>query len=147
MGTVATMDERIDEQFATTSFTLTLLGAAAAMALLLCAVGIYGVIGYAVRQRHFEIGVRMALGARAAQVAGMVIGQTMVLAVVGIVAGMGLALAGMGLMESLLFEVEPTDPVTLVGVALGLALVAALAGALPARRATRVNALITLQGE
>jgi predicted permease len=147
MGTVATMEDLIGEQFATTSFTLTLVGAAAAMALFLCAVGIYGVIGYAVRQRHFEIGVRMALGARAAQVAGMVIGQTLVLASAGILIGLGLALAGMGLLESLLFEVTPTDPLTLGAVALGLALVAALAGALPARRATRVDALIALQGE
>jgi ABC-type antimicrobial peptide transport system permease subunit len=110
-------------------------------------VGIYGVIGYAVSQRHFEIGVRMALGARASQVAGMIIGQTMVLAGIGIAIGLALSFVGMSLMESLLFEVAPGDPLTLAGVVLGLAAVAALAGALPARRATRVDAVVVLQGE
>jgi ABC-type antimicrobial peptide transport system permease subunit len=137
----------VADNLARASFTLTLVGAAAALALFLCTVGIYGVIAYSVRQRYFEIGVRMALGARAGQVAGMVIGQTMVLAGTGIVVGVALALAGMGLLESLLFEVAPTDPLTLAGVACGLALVAVFAGAVPARRATRVDAVVTLQGE
>lgn len=147
LSSVATMAELVSDHFSRTTFTLTLLGGAAAMALFLCAVGIYGVIGYAVSQRRFEIGVRMALGARSGQVAGMVFGQTMMLAAAGIVLGVALALAGMGLMESLLFEVAPTDPLTLLAVALGLAAVAALAGALPARGATRVDAAVALQGE
>ena len=117
------------------------------MALFLCAVGIYGVIAYSVSQRHFEIGVRMALGARGPQVAGMVLRQTMMLAAVGIAIGLMLAFAGMGLMDSLLFEVSATDPLTLMAVALGLALVAAMAGTVPARRATRVDAVIALQGD
>jgi len=147
MDNVALMSEVVARQFSTTSFTLKLVGGAAALALFLCAVGIYGVIGYAVSQRHFEIGVRMALGARASQVAGMIIGQTMALAGIGIAIGLALSFVGMSLMESLLFEVAPGDPLTLAGVVLGLAAVAALAGALPARRATRVDAVVVLQGE
>ena len=147
LASVATMDDLVAGHLSRTTFTLTLVGLATAMALFLCAVGIYGVIGFAVRQRHFEIGVRMALGAQNGQVAGMVIGQTMALALAGIVVGLGLAIAGMGLMESLLYEVTPTDPVTLTAVVLGLGLIALLAGALPALRATRVDAIIALQGE
>jgi len=147
IASVATMNELVSDHFSRTSFTLTLVGAAAVMALFLCAVGIYGVIAYSVTQRHFEIGVRMALGAQAGQVAGMVFRQTMLLAATGIVVGLGLAFVGMGLMESLLYEVAPTDPSTLAAVAIGLVLVAGLAGALPARRATRVDAIVALQGD
>jgi ABC-type antimicrobial peptide transport system permease subunit len=117
------------------------------MALLLCSVGIYGVIAASVGQRRFEIGVRMALGAQSRQVAGMIIGQTMALAGIGIVLGLLMAFAGMGVMQSLLFEIDATDPLTLTLVALGLALVAALAGSLPASRATKVDALVALQRE
>ncbi len=77
----------------------------------------------------------------------MVLRQTMVLAGFGVAAGLALALAGMGLLESLLFEVTPNDPATLVAVAGGLVIVAGLAAALPARRATRVDAIVALQGE
>jgi ABC-type antimicrobial peptide transport system permease subunit len=147
LAAVATMEELVADELSRETFTLTLVGAAAAMALFLCAVGIYGVIGYAVSQRHFEIGVRMALGARAAQVAGMVLAQTMALAGMGILLGVGLALVAVGLVESRVLEVAPTDPLTLGAVALGLGLVAALAGALPARRATRVDAIVALQSE
>ena len=147
IASVATMTELVSDHFSRTTFTLTLVGAAAAMALFLCAVGIYGVIAYSVTQRHYEIGVRMALGAQAGQVAAMVLRQTLMLAATGIVFGLGLAVVGMGLMESLLFEVRPTDPSTLAAVAIGLALVAGLAGAVPARRATRVDAIVALQVE
>lgn len=147
LAAVATMDELVADHLSRTTFTLTLVGVAATMALFLCAVGIYGVIAYSVSQRYFEIGVRMALGARGPEVAGMVLRQTMVLTAVGVVAGVGLAFVGMGLMESLLFEVAPTDPATLAAVAIGLLMVAGLAGALPARRATRVDAIVALHGE
>jgi predicted permease len=147
LASVATMTELVAGHLSRATFTLTLVGVAATMALFLCAVGIYGVIAYSVSQRHFEIGVRMALGARGPQVAGMVLRQTMMLVAVGIAIGLMLAFAGMGLMDSLLFEVSATDPLTLMAVALGLALVAAMAGTVPARRATRVDAVIALQGD
>jgi len=147
LNSVVTMTELVADHLSRTTFMLTVLVVAAAMAVFLCAVGIYGVISYSVSQRHFEIGVRMALGARGPQVAGMVLGRTMTLAAVGIAIGLALSLAGMGLMDSLLFEVTGTDPLTLAVVALGLALVAAMAGSLPARRATQVNAVVALQGE
>ncbi len=145
LGSVATMRELVGDHLSRTSFTLTLVAVAATIALFLCAVGIYGVIAFSVSQRHFEIGVRMALGARAPQVAGMVLQQTMALAGAGIVVGLGLAVAGMNLMRSLLFEVAPTDPLTLASVSFGLVLLASLAGALPALRATRVEAVVALQ--
>jgi predicted permease len=147
LGSAATMQELVADHFSRTTFTLTLVGIAAALALALGAVGIYGVISYAVSQRSFEIGIRMALGARAPQVAGMVVGQTLVLAVIGIGIGLGLALAATRLMSSLLFEVAPGDPLTLAAVAFGLAAVAAAAGALPARRAAQVDAVVALRKE
>jgi len=145
LASVTSMEGLVADHMSRTSFTLTLVGVAAATALFLCAVGIYGVIAYTVRQRHFEIGVRMALGARGPQVAGMVLRQTLLLAGGGIVLGTALALAATGLMESLLFEVAAADPLTLVAVALSLGAIAILAGALPARRATRVDAIVALQ--
>ncbi len=145
VSSVATMEELVANELSRTTFTLTLVGVAAAMALFLCMVGIYGVIAASVGQRRFEIGVRMALGARSRQVAGMVIGQTLALAGIGIVLGTLLAFAGMGVMQSLLFEVDAADPLTLAAVALGLTLVAALAGALPANRASKVDAIVALQ--
>jgi predicted permease len=149
LAEVAPMADLVAGAISRTTFTLTLVAVAAGMALFLCSVGIYGVIAYSVRQRQFEIGVRMALGAPARQVAEMVIRQTMLLAGTGILIGIGMALAVMRWLQSQLelFEVTATDPATLAVVALGLGLVAALAGALPARRATRVDALVALQGE
>lgn len=147
LASAATMSDLVAGHLSRTSFTLTLVGVGAAIAVFLCSIGIYGVIAYSVSQRHFEIGVRMALGARGPQVAGMVLGQTMTLAAVGIAIGLMLSLVGMGLMESLLFEVTATDPLTLAAVAIGLALVAVMAGTLPARRATRVDAVVALQGD
>jgi ABC-type antimicrobial peptide transport system permease subunit len=141
------MQELVADHLSRTTFTLTLVGIAAALALVLGAVGIYGVISYAVSQRSFEIGIRMALGARAPQVARMVVGQTLVLAALGIGVGLALALVVTRLMSSLLFEVAPTDPLTLAAVAFALAAVAAAAGALPARRATQVDAVVALRRE
>ena len=145
LASIATMEEVVADDLSRTTFTLALLAAASGVALVLGIVGVYGVISYAVSRRYFEIGIRMALGARAPQVAGLVFGQTMTLALAGIVVGLVLAVAGTRWMEFLLFETAPTDPLTLAAVALGLALVAALAGLLPARRATRVDAVVALR--
>ncbi|HET7041145.1 MAG TPA: FtsX-like permease family protein, partial [Gemmatimonadales bacterium] len=128
-------------------FYMLLLGGFAAIALLLAAVGIYGVIAYAVRQRTQEIGIRMALGASRDRVLGMVVGQGMVLALVGAAAGLiGAFLATRG-MRSLLFEVSASDPATYAGVALVLVAVAAVASYLPARRAARTEPNLALRGE
>jgi putative ABC transport system permease protein len=124
-----------------------MLGIFAGAALLLAAVGIYGVIAYSVTQRTQELGIRMALGAQRSDVLRMVVGQAMVLALVGIVIGALGALALSRLMEGLLFQVRPADPATFLAVAAVLAGVAALASYIPGRRATRVDPVVALRAE
>jgi predicted permease len=142
-----TMDRIVADSMADTSFTLVLLGIAAGVALVLGAVGIYGVIAYVVSQRTREIGVRMALGAEPAAVRRMVVRQGMAVAALGIVVGLGGAFGLTRLMRSLLFEVSATDPLTFGAVTAALAGVAALASYLPARRASRVDPVVALVEE
>jgi putative ABC transport system permease protein len=127
--------------------TCWLLGIFAGVALALAGVGIYGMISYSVAQRTHEIGVRMALGAERGQVARQVVGGSMKLVLVGVVAGLGAAAGLTGLLTSLLYEVRPLDPTTFTaafGVLLG---VAVLASYLPARRAARVDPIEALRCE
>jgi putative ABC transport system permease protein len=144
---VKTMDAVIDASVAQRRLTMLLLSIFAVVALVLAAVGIYGVIGYSVSQRTQEIGIRMALGAQRATVLRMVVGQAMLLAALGIAAGAGGAWGLTRLMQKLLFGVEPSDPATFVGVAGILALVAAVAASSPGLRATRVDPVIALRSE
>jgi putative ABC transport system permease protein len=127
------------DQMARTSFMMLLLGVAAAMALFLSAVGLYGVLAYLVGRRRSEIGVRMALGARAGAVIRLIVVQSMSLAVVGIVVGIAAALVTTRALESLLFEVAPGDVRILLSVSALLLLVAVLASFVPARRAARTD--------
>jgi putative ABC transport system permease protein len=136
---VMTMEAAVARSMARVSFTLLLLGIAAAMALVLSAVGIYGVVSYVVGQRRAEIGVRMALGARVAQVGRMVVLQSVRLAALGVVVGLLGAVAVTRLLGALLYGVAPTDPVTLAAVSALLVLLAAAASYAPARRAARVD--------
>ena len=141
------MDEVMAQSMARTSFTMLLLGAAATMSLLLSAVGIYGVISYIVSQRRGEIGIRIALGARASQVAALIVGQSVRLAAIGIAIGLVGAYAATSLLESLLFGVSATDPLTLAAVPLVLLVLAIAASYAPARRAAGVHPAEALRSE
>ena len=143
---VRTMQEIVDRSVARASFVMTLLAIAGSMALLLSAVGIYGVISYLVAQRRPEIGIRMALGARVSQVATLVLGQAIRLAVVGVVIGLAAALMGTRLLQSLLFGVSPTDGLVLAGATVVLLIIAALASVAPARRAAAIDPVSAMRG-
>jgi putative ABC transport system permease protein len=132
-------DDRVAASGAQARFSATLLGAFAFVALALAVLGIYGVMSFAVAQRTRELGVRMALGATRPQVVGMVLGESLRLAVAGLVVGLGAALAFTRALRSLLFETSTTDPLTYVVMALVLLATALVAGWLPARRAARVD--------
>jgi putative ABC transport system permease protein len=142
-----TMGQLLYDSAAQPRFYSLLLGAFAALALLLAAVGIYGVISYAVAQRTQEIGIRMALGAQKADVLKLVIGQGMVWVLAGVAAGLAGALALTRVMKSLLYEVGASDPTTFLGVTALLTVVALLACLLPARRAAKVDPLVALRYE
>ena len=144
---VQTMNEVVARSLAPRRFNLWMLGVFAALALLLASVGIYGVISYAVSQRTREIGVRIALGAQPRDILRLVVGQGFVLTLSGVAIGLIAAFALTRWLESLLFNVSTTDPLTFGGVALLLTLVALLACWIPARRATKVDPMTALCNE
>lgn len=144
---VRTMEERIAFTLETRRFAVVLLGIFGALALLLAAIGLYGVLAFAVSQRTREIGIHMALGARARDVLIMVIKQGMSLVLVGIIFGVAGAYAVTRTIQSLLFEVGTTDPLTFVAVLVLLAVVGFVASYVPARRATKVDPLEALRYE
>ncbi len=147
LSRVATMADMLRGSMARTSFTLVMLGIAAAVALLLGVVGVYGVVSYVVSQRSREIGVRIALGATAAEVTGMVLRLGLGFALVGVALGLAAAYGLTRLMTALLYGVNAVDPVTFGTVALSLTAVVLLASYLPARRASRVDPMETLRVE
>ncbi|HEU4630091.1 MAG TPA: FtsX-like permease family protein, partial [Gemmatimonadaceae bacterium] len=144
---VWTVEAAIDERLAGPRFTMTLLAGFAALALVLAAVGLYGVIAYAVAQRTREIGVRIALGARPQRVVAQVIRQAAVLAGIGIVLGLAGAVAATRVLRSLLYGVTPLDAPTFAAAAVLLTVTALLAAYAPARRAARVDPVTALRAE
>jgi putative ABC transport system permease protein len=141
------MERLVADSLTAKRVALLLLGIFAVAALALAAVGLYGVISYSVAQRTQEIGIRMALGASAADVMGMVMRQGMTMVAAGVAAGLLIAFGLTRLMSKLLFGVSATDPVTMVAVSLVLAAVAVVASFIPARRATRVDPIVALRYE
>src|SRR6185436_16507933 len=138
---VQTMSEVTAASFAARRFNMLLLSLFAGLALLLAAVGVYGVMSYAVTQRTHEIGIRMALGAQMGNVMRLVMKSGLTIAMVGVALGLAGAFALTRLMRTLLFAVEPTDTATFAGVAVCLLVIALAACYLPARRATKVDPL------
>jgi len=147
LGSVRTMDQVISRSTASRRFSLFLLTSFAALALLLAAIGIYAVLAYSVARRTHEIGVRMAMGARRDDIVRLVLGQGLGLAAVGLVFGVLGALGLTHFLRSLLYEVQPSDPLTFAVVLLLLVSVSVAASCLPARRAVRVDPMVALRYE
>jgi putative ABC transport system permease protein len=147
ISAVRTMDEQLSRSMARRRFSVTLLTAFGVIAVALAAIGLYGVLAFIVAQRRREIGVRMALGATPRAVVADVLGQGLRLAGIGVVVGIGLAIAATRLLNALLFGTSRTDVATLSGVAVLLVVIAAGASLVPALRASRVDPLIALRDE
>ena len=147
IGQVATMESLMSKSVARVRFNSTLLAIFSAVALIMAAVGIYGVMSYSVLQRTHEIGVRMALGAQRADVLRLMLKQGLLLAVLGVVVGLAAAFGLTRIISTLLFEVAATDKLTFAAVSMGLFAVTLFASYIPAWRATRVDPLVALRYE
>jgi len=147
LSNVSTLDAVLAKSISQERFYMTLLAIFASVALVLAAIGIFGVLSYAVSQRTREIGIRMALGAQGRSVINLIVWQAMLLVASGVVAGIGAALLVTQTMTKMLFSVTPTDPATFASVAGVLVTVALFASYLPARRATKVDPIVALRAE
>jgi ABC-type antimicrobial peptide transport system permease subunit len=147
IANVRTLEQVVSDSVAPRRFNLLLLGIFAVLALLLSAVGIYGVTAYSISQRTRELGLRMALGAQRQGVLGLVLKEAASLAGLGVLLGLAGAFVLTRLMASLLYGVGSTDPLTFVAVAVVLTLIALFAAYLPGRRATRVDPIVALKAE
>jgi putative ABC transport system permease protein len=144
---MSTFSQVFSESLNNRRFNLTLVGVFALAALVLAMVGVFGVLAYSVAQRTQEIGVRIALGATPGGILKMVLGQGLLTVAIGLIVGLAGSLLLTRTMRSMLFEISPNDPITIVGIALLLLLIAMLASYIPARRATRVDPMIALRYE
>ena len=147
VSNMRTFDDIVSRSISQPRFYMTLLAIFAAVALVMAAIGIFGVLSYAVAQRTREIGIRMALGAQERSVVRLVVREAMTLVIVGIGIGVAAALALSRTLATMLFAIKATDPATFASVAALLAAVALLATYIPARRATRVDPIIALRAE
>ena len=144
---IRTLEDVLSEATARQNFNMLLLTIFAGLALLLAAIGIYGVMSYAVEQRTHEIGIRMALGAGTSDMLRLVVGQGMLLAAIGVIAGLLASFALTRLFTRMLYGIKPTDPLTFAAMAVVLSFIAFLASYIPARRATKVDPVIALRYE
>jgi putative ABC transport system permease protein len=144
---ITSMTDLLSTTTAETLFQARLIAMFSLLALFLSAIGIYGVLAYAVMERTREIGIRMALGAEKHDITRMVLKRSLLLVTAGVALGVAGAFATTRVLAKFLFGVEPTDPATFLGVASLLAAVALLAGLIPARRATKVDPLVALRCE
>jgi putative ABC transport system permease protein len=142
-----TLEDTIGNATWQSRFSLLLVGMFSGLALVLAMIGIYGVMAYEVAQRTHEIGIRMALGADRGGIASMIARQSLPVALIGIVCGLGAAAGLARLMRVMLYEIDPADPATFAGVATLVLIVATLAALIPARRAMRVDPMIALRHE
>jgi putative ABC transport system permease protein len=142
-----TMSDVLAGSVAQRRFSMSLLGAFGMLALLMAAIGLYGVLSYSVSQRMHEMGLRMALGANARDLMRLVVGQGLRVALAGVAAGVLASFAATRLLAGMLFGVSPLDPLTFVCVAAVLVAAALLASFIPARRATRVDPMVALRYE
>jgi ABC-type antimicrobial peptide transport system permease subunit len=147
IGDLVSLEQLIGRQTAARRFNTTLLGVFAALAVVLALVGIYGVTSYAVAQRYRELGIRMALGAKPQDVVRLLVNESLVRVTAGVVIGLAIALIATRALSTMLFGIAPQDAGTFTAMALLLAAVALLATWLPARRATRVDPMVTLRTE
>ena len=147
VSAVRPLDEVFAESIARPRLTAMAMAVFAGAALLLAALGVYGIVAYSVSQRSREFGIRMALGARAPQIVGMVVLQNLRTVLMGLVLGLACAIPATRLLRGLLFQVGPNDPATFVLIGSALTAVALVAAYLPARRGTRVDPVVTLKAE
>ena len=147
VSAVRALDEVFAESIARPRLTASAMTIFAGAALLLAALGVYGIVAYSVAQRSREFGIRVALGAKPAQIIGMVVGQNLRIVAVGVVLGVAVAIPVTRLLRGLLFQVQPNDPGTFAAIGAGLAAVAVVAAYVPARRGTRVDPVATLKAE
>lgn len=145
MWKIRTLQSLVDGSFSFSRYVVFMLGSFSALALLLAALGLYGVLAYSVTQRTAEFGVRLAIGATPAHIVRLVVGKGLVLALAGLACGVGAALLLMRYLRTQLFEVTTYDPAIYVGVSAVLIAVALVAVFLPARRATKVDPVIALR--
>jgi putative ABC transport system permease protein len=142
-----TMDAMVAESISKPRFRMLLIGSFAGLALILALVGVYGVMSFVITQRTSEFGLRVALGAKPADVVALVLSCALRLAVVGLAIGLLLSLAAGRVIASMLFELKPTDAVTYIAVLLAVTPVILLAAAIPAWRAARIDPLTALRQE